>query len=134
MYLAIQATRFQRRLTIRREYDRAADDTLVPPMLLQPLVENAIRHGVARRGKGGTVSIATRLESGDVELLVEDDGPGLPSPGEGPTGIGLANTRLRLERLYGERASLSVGNRPHGGAFARVRLPATRARAVKVAS
>jgi two-component system, LytTR family, sensor kinase len=123
LYLAIQSIRFQRRLTIRRDYDRALNDALVPPMLLQPLVENAVRHGIARQRKGGTVWITTRLDARVVELLVEDDGPGLAIPATETTGIGLANTRLRLERLYGDRASLSIGAREGGGAFARVRLP-----------
>ena len=127
LYLGIQATRFQQRLRVRRDNDPALATALVPPMLLQPLVENAVRHGIARHGKGGTVSITTCLVEGEVELLVEDDGPGLTTPEEGAPGIGLANTRLRLERLYGARASLQVGNRVEGGAFARVRLPLVRA-------
>ena len=123
LYLSIQATRFHRRLRIRRAYDPALDGAMVPPMLLQPLAENAIRHGIVRRGGGGTVSITTRAATHDLELIVEDDGPGIAGSGVATSGIGLSNTRLRLERLYGPRASLDVGNRANGGAFATVRLP-----------
>jgi two-component sensor histidine kinase len=122
LYLSIQSTRFQHRLRVVRDYDRALDRALVPPMLLQPLVENAVRHGIAKRGAGGTVEIRTRVSSDELELVVEDDGPGIDSSGSAP-GIGLANTRMRLDRLYGGRASLDVGNRESGGAFARIRIP-----------
>ena len=126
LYLGIQSTRFQRKLRVRRDHDATLDPVLVPPMVLQPLVENAIRHGIAQRGKGGTVTISTRVANGGVELEVRDDGPGCPATPE-VGGIGLSNTRLRLERLYGARASLTVGNYPGGGAFSRIGLPLVRA-------
>ena len=125
LYLGIQSVRFQRKLLVVRDYDATLERALVPPMVLQPLVENAIRHGIARHGKGGSVTISTRAANGGVELEVRDDGPGFPATATGG-GIGLSNTRLRLERLYGTRASLTVGNNPGGGAFSRIRLPLAR--------
>ncbi|HEX6053938.1 MAG TPA: histidine kinase, partial [Gemmatimonadaceae bacterium] len=127
LYLGIQRTRFQHRLRVQHDTDPALATALVPPMLLQPLVENAIRHGIVLNGKGGTVSITTRQVGDTLELLVEDDGPGLTVSHEDTSGFGLANTRSRLERLYGGGASLQVGNRRDGGALARVRLPLVRA-------
>ena len=124
-YLAIQRARFHARLSVRRELDPALGDALVPPMLLQPLVENALRHGIARRAAGGTVVVRTALSGGRVELAVEDDGPGFAAAGA--EGVGLANTRARLARLYAGGAELAVGDRAGGGAYARVRLPLRRA-------
>ena len=126
LYLGIQSTRFQRKLQVVRDYDAALGGVLVPPMVLQPLVENAIRHGIARQGKGGTVVIVTRAADGGIELEVRDDGPGFPKATPDVGGIGLTNIRLRLERLYGSQASLAVGNNPEGGAFSRIRLPLIR--------
>lgn len=124
LYLSIQTTRFRGRLRVRRDVDPSLDRALVPPMLLQPLVENAIRHGIVARASGGTLSLRTSAVGRDrLELLVEDDGPGFAVDRDSSTGVGLANVRARLERLYGGDASLDVGDRTDGGAFARVRLP-----------
>ena len=122
-YLEIQQTRFQDRLTIVRDVDPAALDALVPNLLLQPLVENAIRHGIAVRAAGGRVEISARRENGAVRLSVRDDGPGLPPGGAGPGGVGLANTRARLEQLYGDAQSLALANDPSGGLRVTVLAP-----------
>lgn len=125
-YLAIEEIRFPDRL--RPRFLLAADlgRAAVPEFLLQPLVENAIRHGLARRTKATTVEVEARREDQDLVLEVRDDGPG-PGPGPpeaGPTGVGLRNVRDRLQELYGDRASLTLAlASAAGGAVATVRLP-----------
>jgi len=127
-YLAIQELRFRDRLRVERDIAQAACRSLVPPMILFPLVENAIRHGIARRPGRGCVALRVREHEGRVELEVEDDGPGWTgaagATGAGArTGIGLANTRARLEHLYGSAFRFELENRPGGGLVARVALP-----------
>lgn len=121
-YLEIQQARFGGRLTIRREIPPALGPAIVPPMLLQPLMENAIRHGIVSRATGGTIVLRGGTSGGQLELVIEDDGPGFSKRGD-RSGIGLNNVRTRLDRLYGTNAALAVGNREAGGAFASVRLP-----------
>ena len=122
-YLEIEQVRFRDRLRVTIH---AAPDTLdaaVPPLVLQPLVENAIRHGITSRVEGGTVLVGSRLFDGRLLLTVRDDGLGIPG-GAGPRpGVGLANTRARLERLYGLDFELAVENAPEGGVEARIALP-----------
>jgi len=120
-YLEIQQTRFEDRLTVVRDVDPDALDALVPNLLLQPLVENAIRHGVAHRASGGRVEISARRENGRITLSVRDDGPGLV-PGA-RQGVGISNTRARLEHLYGDAQSLALDNDPRGGARVTVVAP-----------
>jgi signal transduction histidine kinase len=125
-YLAIEQVRFSDRLRPRIEADPATAGASVPRFLLQPLVENALRHGIARRADAGVLAIGARREGADLVLTVRDDGPGL-APGAqgapGSSGVGLANTRARLAALYGERASLDIANAEGGGVVATVRLP-----------
>jgi two-component system, LytTR family, sensor kinase len=122
-YLSIQATRFRGRLSVQRHIDVPVNGALVPPMLMQPLLENAIRYGIAPRSAGGQLCLRVRSDATRLEVTVEDDGPGFSAPNPASTGIGLANIRDRLARLYGNAASLDVGNRPNGGGFARVTFP-----------
>lgn len=120
-YLAIERARFGDRLTVRIDHDGAADRALVPTFILQPLVENAIRHGIARQAGQGSVEVRARREGDALLLAVQDSGAGLgPARGEG---IGLSNTRARLDGLYGSAASLVLENGEGGGACARIRLP-----------
>jgi LytS/YehU family sensor histidine kinase len=97
----------------------------VPDLVLQPLVENAVRHGLARRVAATLLRIEARREGGDLVLTVTDDGPGPEEEGAGPRpeGVGLANTRERLATLYGPRGRLELTRSPAGGAAAVVRLP-----------
>jgi hypothetical protein len=106
-YVALQKTRFADRLRVA--FDVAADvaELPVPWLVLQPLVENAIRHGVAPRAGGGSIEVRARLEQGALVLEVADDGPG-PGAEESAAGIGLRNVRSRLQQLYGDAASLSL--------------------------
>jgi LytS/YehU family sensor histidine kinase len=130
-YLSIEQVRFSDRLRPRIEAGPAIAGAAVPRFLLQPLVENALRHGIARRADAGVLAIDARREGADLVLTVRDDGPGLTlgAPGVAPGvalgsgGVGLANTRARLAALYGERASLHIANAEGGGVVATVRLP-----------
>jgi signal transduction histidine kinase len=122
-YLAIEQVRFSDRLRPTLEAPPAISSATVPRFILQPLVENALRHGIARRADAGEIHIGAHREAGDLILTVRDDGPGLAPDPPAATGLGLANTRARLAALYGARASLTLANAPGGGAIATVRLP-----------
>lgn len=123
-YLAIQERRFHDRLRIERILAPDLGDAMVPPLILQPLVENAIRHGVAARQGRGTVRVRTERDGESLLLAVEDDGPGFePGSAGASLGVGLANTRARLEQLYGTNGALATKNLPDGGAYVGVRLP-----------
>jgi signal transduction histidine kinase len=124
IYLAIEQVRFPDRLRVEIDVDPAALDAAVPHIGLQPIVENAIRHGVERSASAGRLSISASRADGMLEILVADDGPGFPADASGGgRGIGLANTRERLRQLYGDRAALTTSNRPGGGAVVTMRLP-----------
>jgi len=123
-YLAIEQVRFSDRLRPAFDVDPAVRGAAVPEFLLQPLVENALRHGLAKRVSATLLRIEARREGDDLVLSVTDDGPG-PEPGEAEPaeGVGLGNTRERLVTLYGGRATLTLARTPGGGARATVRLP-----------
>jgi len=124
-YVEIQETRFRGRLVVTMEVEDAVASAQVPHLFLQPLVENAIKHGY--REPPGEVSVRVVARSageGAVMLEVVDDGPGFPDEGAAPTGgIGLMNARTRLRQLYPGTHTFALGNRSGGGAFVRVRLP-----------
>jgi len=122
-YLAIEQVRFSDRLRPRVEVDAAIRRASVPRFILQPLVENALRHGIARRADAGLLEVAARREGDTLVLTVRDDGPGLGPAGQAAAGVGLANTRARLAALYGDRASLEIANAAGGGVLVAIRLP-----------
>jgi sensor histidine kinase YesM len=133
-YVAIQTARFPDRLTVQKEIAPEALDVLVPTMILQPLLENAIQHGVAARPGPGLVSIHASRQGAMLKLEVRDTGPGFgtetgtgtgTAAGDGAAegGIGLGNTRTRLEHLYGGAQRLETGNAAGGGAFVAVAVP-----------
>ena len=126
-YLAIEQIRFSDRLVVRFDIDDAVLGAAVPPFVLQPLVENALRHGIAQRADGGRVEVDARRVGDTLVLSVTDDGPGAGTPKQATgNGLGLANTRERLATLYGDRASLELRPRSAGessGTVATVRLP-----------
>jgi len=125
-YLYIQRIRFSDRLGATIDIDRDARDCLIPSMLLQPLVENAIRHGVEPREGKGTVQVSVRREADSLRINICDSGAGFRLGGDGRPareGIGIANTRERLDHIYGSAASLQLQNRTEGGAEAIVTLP-----------
>ena len=122
-YLAIEQVRFSDRLRPRIVVAPDLRHAAVPRFVLQPLVENALRHGIDRRAAAGLVEIVARRDGADLVLTVRDDGPGLAAGWESAIGVGLANTRARLAALYGASASLTIENAPEGGVLATVRLP-----------
>jgi signal transduction histidine kinase len=117
-YLHIQRLRYGSHLRANIESDPETYDALVPTLILQPLVENAVRHGVLARPQGGALSVSIRRREEVLVLAVEDDGPGLAEGGAHPYGVGLRNTAERLAALYGDDAHMTVGTRPHGRGFA----------------
>ena len=120
-YLDIERVRFGDRLTIGVAHPETASDALVPTFILQPLVENAIRHGISRRKGPARIDIHAERQGDALFLAVRDTGAGLSAnPREG---IGLSNTRARLAELYGSSATLSLENGPEGGAQVRIKLP-----------
>ncbi|MGH7461057.1 MAG: sensor histidine kinase [Longimicrobiales bacterium] len=120
-YLDIERVRFQDRLRVKIDVADETSDAFVPNLLLQPLVENALRHGLARKVNPGTIEIAARKLGDRLILQVRDDGPGISDLNGG--GVGLANTRKRLEQSYGSEQSFELRNGPLGGAVATVSLP-----------
>jgi len=123
-YLEIERVRFQDRLTVHFEVEHGVEPILVPNLILQPLVENAIRHGISGRLGPGRLDIEARRVDHHVEIQIRDDGPGLgASNGADRQGVGLSNVRERLECLYGDRGTLTLQNAPGGGLVATVLLP-----------
>ncbi len=124
LYLDIQQMRFSDRLNVRMEIAPETLDARVPNLILQPLVENAIRHGISPRASSGTVGVSARRDEDFLELRVYDDGPGLrPEGATRGAGIGLTNTRARLEQLYGDNYRFDVQDRTGGGVEATLLLP-----------
>jgi LytS/YehU family sensor histidine kinase len=130
-YLDIQHARFKERLRVRIDVDASAERVLVPALLLQPIVENAIRHGVEQRSGGGSIVVHAVRASGRLTIAVTDDGPGLkPAMSLRETngsGVGLANVRARLKQLYGDAARLVLANGAGGGCELTVEMPAREA-------
>lgn len=121
-YLEIQRVRFHDRLTIEQQIPSHLHELRVPRLILQPIVENAIRHGTAKQATAGKITIAAKQQGTALQLTVCDNGPGV-TEGELQEGIGLANTRERLQQLYGQQATLTLANRPEGGACATIVIP-----------
>ncbi len=124
-YLAIERTRLGDRLRVVREIDPAARDAYVPTFVLQPIVENAVRHGIESRIGPGTVTITAQRTGENLRLSVRDDGAGLTAAGRGGTrrGIGLSNTEARLQALHGTAATLVVTEPESGGVDVQIILP-----------
>lgn len=124
-YMEIQQTRFGDRLRFERQLEPSTLECFVPVLLLQPLVENAIRHGIEPSPNPGQVRITARRQDDRLLLGVEDDGVGLSSTGreKNNTGIGLANLRERLQALYADGQTLELLSRPEGGVVVRIAIP-----------
>lgn len=121
-YLGIQQVRFQDRLTTHLDVSTDTMRALVPNMILQPLVENALRHGLLDKTERGTLHIETRRDGDDLLLRVDDDGIGLPADGP-KEGIGLGNTRARLDMLFGDAATVKLQRKAAGGTRVELRFP-----------
>lgn len=124
-YLEIEQTRFQDRLKVRMEIEPEALEAQVPNLILQPLVENAMRHAVAVRATESTVEIrAGRREYGQLEIQVRDDGPGIDEESSRAAGgIGLSNTRARLDKLYGAAHRFQLSPADGGGLLVTISIP-----------
>jgi sensor histidine kinase YesM len=122
-YVEIQKARFSDRLTVDLAVAEDALGAYVPWLILQPIVENAILHGVAPKAGPGRVEVLGRVEDGLLHLEVRDDGPGLPPDRRVVEGTGLANTRERLEKIYRGASRMTVRSRPTGGIAVEITLP-----------
>jgi two-component system LytT family sensor kinase len=126
LYLDIEKVRFDERLQMHFEIEPAARPALVPSLLLQPLVENAIKYAIAQSIKGGSIKIAARTFAGELLLEVIDDGPGMSTPNgssSGRRGVGIENTRERLLELYGSNQSFGLGTTDPHGLTIHIRIP-----------
>ena len=123
-YVAIQRVRFEERLRVTLEVPVELRRALVPELVLQPLVENAIRYAVETRVEGGRIDVSARREGERLVLEVQDDGPGWPNQSHHENGaIGVANTRARLARLYGSAHEFQLGSSSTGGLLVTMSLP-----------
>ena len=123
-YIEIEKVRFEERMKVC--YDIAPEmlDALLPHLLLQPLVDNAVKHGISKLPQGGEIGISVHREGDSLHLEVKDNGPGLSSPSTLPTnGLGLSVTRERLESLYGQEQSMELISPAEGGAVIRISIP-----------
>lgn len=121
-YLDIEKVRFNERLQIEVKMEPATLEAYVPNLILQPLVENTIKHGIAPHANAGIIQLHARIEGTYLMLEVGDDGPGLKES-SGRQGIGLTNTRNRLEELYGDDFSFVLGRSALGGMLVSIRIP-----------
>src|ERR1700746_1534998 len=130
-YLDIEVVRFGRdKLKVIKELDPASLDVMIPSMLLQPLVENSIKHGLSSKIDGGSIYLRSQIAKDNVTIAVEDDGVGMASAqllerpsGLGQGGIGIANVAERLKVLYGDTARMTIDSHDGRGTLVRLRLP-----------
>lgn len=123
LYLDIERERFSDRLRIDLDVRPDVLEARVPSLLLQPLVENAVRHGIAPLQRGGRITVSATREAGDLLLAVEDDGAGAWGDHAPREGVGLRNTRARLERLYPESHDLTIQRPKSGGFRVQIQIP-----------
>jgi LytS/YehU family sensor histidine kinase len=122
-YLEIEQTRFGDRLVVRQAIEPAALDAMVPSLVLQPLVENAIKHGIEPHAKPGVIELVARREGAKLRLEVRDNGRGLRREEPWRSGVGLSNTKARLEALYGDSHCLEFSDRADGGLVVQMTIP-----------
>lgn len=122
-YIEIEQTRFGERLTVQKEIAPDTLDGLLPNLLLQPIVENAIQHGIEPHGRPGRIVLKSSRAGGVLKIEVQDNGDGIPAGGPPSDGIGLSNSRARLRQLYGDRAEFTLANVPEGGLRVTIAVP-----------
>jgi len=122
-YLDIEKIRFHNRLDVTIAIDEEVIDAQVPSLILQPMVENAMRHGIEPNARTGRIELRGARQEGNLVLTVSDNGAGLPAEGPNREGIGVANTRARLAELYGAQQKFELVNRPEGGLCVRITIP-----------
>ncbi len=122
-YLEIEKIRFQERLQVTMNVEPDLLEYYVPNLILQPIVENAIHHGISPHSQAGKIEIEAMKHDDRLILQIKDDGPGLKNPGMARRGVGLANTQERLERLYGDQQELRLTNAEEGGLMVRIIIP-----------
>ncbi|MBI5216723.1 MAG: histidine kinase [Ignavibacteriae bacterium] len=124
LYLEIEQIRFGERLKIRIDADENTLDAKIPTLILQPLVENAIKHGIGERRGEGVIEIRSMRHHQNLNIVVKDNGNGLNALNNShSTGIGLSNSRSRLQSLYGSASSISISNGDNGGAVVEILIP-----------
>ena len=123
--MEIQQARFGERLRVQKEIEPAALDVSVPALILQPLVENSVRHGIEPRETGGTIFIRAQRQEASLQFEIRDDGEGLKAGQLAALreGIGLSNTKARLQELYGEAHRFQIVPNADGGLTVAVELP-----------
>jgi LytS/YehU family sensor histidine kinase len=123
-YLDVQKFRFADRLQLSLDVPQELHTARVPNLILQPMVENAVKHGIAKRALGGVIRITAQRSDGMLTMTVYNDGPSLPPESDDPqVGVGLSNTRARLQRLYGDAFEFTLRNQEPGGVEASVSVP-----------
>ncbi len=125
-YMEIEKARLRERLRFTMEADESLLETRIPPMILQPLVENAVQHGVARSPEGGTVQLTVTAMAGELTCRVQDDGPGVPNESVErilESGIGLRNVRDRLAQIYGKEFRFQIGGDSRHGCAVTISFP-----------
>ncbi|MEO1517157.1 MAG: histidine kinase [Bacteroidota bacterium] len=120
-YLAIEKARFESRLRYQLDVDPELENIAIPPMILQPIVENAVKHGIAPKIEGGHIEVIIQREGPEVQFIVSDTGKGLTDKWQESRGVGLKNTRLRLEKMY--QRQLQLNDKESGGVRVEFRIP-----------
>jgi len=123
-YLALEKIRFEERLNCSQEIDDTLLSSTLPPLLIQTLIENAIKHGISKKTEGGNVTLVISQEGDQMVINITNVGEYNPSNGTN-SGIGLDNAKKRLQILYGSKAGFSIGNH-HGAVLTQVRIPLTK--------
>jgi LytS/YehU family sensor histidine kinase len=122
-YIEIEQTRFGNRLSVEKQIAPETSEALLPNLLLQPIVENAIQHGIEPHARQGRIELRSARVDNSLQVEICDNGEGLPSDRKPDEGIGLSNSRARLQQLYGNRARFELKNAPNGGLRVTIVVP-----------